>query len=378
MKHGGREITEDKPNRQATAVMAQQPTTAPPPLPLKPAAFPPFREAVLPNGLRLVVVENHRLPIVSLSLAFEAGKIVDPAGKEGLAAMAAGLLTKGAGTRTADQVSNAIERVGGSIGAGTGSDFLTVSAGVLSKDAALAFDLAGDAVARPRFDSTEISLLRTQTLSGLDLERSQPASVAERVMDQMLFGDHPYAKHPTPGSVKAIGRSDLVAFQKTRLRPAGALLVVAGDITLAEARRHAARAFKGWVGSPASLPAARPFPARTKTEIYLVHRPGSVQSNILAANLTYRPATGPTLLLRNGRCEDSGSSSRSVSRFCGSRSWLGPRPGPVTWPSTTGSRSLGRKAATCGLRQGYRQSSRPATGSRCGGTGSWVSSCPCP
>ena len=252
-----------------------------------------------------------------------------------------GLLTKGAGTRTADQVSNAIERVGGSIGAGTGSDFLTVSAGVLSKDAALAFDLAGDAVARPRFDSTEISLLRTQTLSGLDLERSQPASVAERVMDQMLFGDHPYAKHPTPGSVKAIGRSDLVAFQKTRLRPAGVLLVVARDITLAEARRHAARAFKGWVGSPASLPAARPFPARTKTEIYLVHRPGSVQSNILAANLTYRPATGPTLL-------------------------------------PTGSSSLGRKAATCGLRQGYRQSSRPATGSRCGGTGSWVSSCPCP
>ena len=61
MKHGGREITEDKPNRQATAVMVQQPTTAPPPLPLKPAAFPPFREAVLPNGLRLVVVENHRL-----------------------------------------------------------------------------------------------------------------------------------------------------------------------------------------------------------------------------------------------------------------------------------------------------------------------------
>lgn len=273
----------------AGPVVAQQPTTAPPPLPLKPAAFPPFREAVLPNGLRLVVVENHRLPVVSLSLSFGAGKTVDPAGKEGLAAMAAGLLTKGAGARTADQVSNAIERVGGSIGAGAGSDFLTVSAGVLSKDAALAFDLTGDAVVRPRFDTTEVSLLRTQTLSGLDLERSQPASVAERVMNQMLFGGHPYARHPTPASVKSIARSDLLAFQKARLKPAGALLVVAGDISLAEARRHATRAFKGWIGGPAPLPAATPLPARTKTGIYLVHRPGSVQSNILAANLTYRP-----------------------------------------------------------------------------------------
>ncbi len=273
----------------AGSVGAQQPTTAPPPLPLKPAAFPPFREVVLPNGLRLVVVENHRLPVVSLSLSFPAGKMVDPAGKEGLAAMAAGLLTKGAGTRTADQVSGAVELVGGSIGAGAGSDFLTISAGVLSKDAALAFDLTGDAVVRPRFDTTEISLLRIQTLSGLDLERSQPASIAARVLDQMLFGDHPYAKHPTPASVKSIGRTDLLAFQKARLKPAGALLVIAGDITLAEARGHAARAFKNWLGNPTPLPVVKPIPARTATTIYLVHRPGSVQSNILAANLTYQP-----------------------------------------------------------------------------------------
>ena len=273
----------------AGVASAQQPTTAPEPLPLKPAAFPPFQEAVLPNGLRLVVVENHRLPVVSLSLSFPAGKLVDPPGKEGLAAMAAGLLTKGAGTRTGDQVAEAIERVGGSIGAGAGNDFLTISAGVLSKDAALAFDLTGDAAVRPRFDPTEISLLRTQTLSGLDLERSEPGSLAARVLDQMVFGEHPYAKHPTPGSVTSFVRSDLLAFQKSRLKPAGALLVVAGDITLAQARRHAIRAFKGWLGRPAPLPAVEPLPARTRTDIYLVHRPGSVQSNILAANLTYRP-----------------------------------------------------------------------------------------
>ena len=264
-------------------------TRAPDPLPLKPAAFPPFREAMLANGARLIVVENHRLPVLSLSLSFGAGRVADPPGKEGLAGMVAGLLTKGAGSRTADQVAEAIERVGGSIGAGGGTDFLTISAGVLSKDAGLAFELVGDAVVRPKFDSSEVELLRTQTLSGLDLERSQPAAIANRILDGLLFGDHPYAKHPTVLSVKAIGRGDLVAFQKTRLRPAGALLVVAGDISLAQARALATKAFRGWVGASAPLPVATPLITRTRTDIVLVHRPGSVQSNIVAANLTYRP-----------------------------------------------------------------------------------------
>lgn len=264
-------------------------TRAPEPLPLKPAAFPPFREAVLPNGLRLIVVENHRLPVLSLSLAFPAGRVADPVGKEGLAGMVGGLLTKGAGRRTADQVSAAIELVGGSINAGAGAEYLSIGAGVLSKDAPLAFELVGDAAARPSFDSAEVELMRTQTLSALDLERSQPGAIASRLLDGMLYGDHPYARHATPASVKAITRADLVTFQKTRLRPSGALLVIAGDITLARATALATAAFRGWAGAPAPLPAAKPIPPRTRTEILLVHRPGSVQSNIVAANLTYRP-----------------------------------------------------------------------------------------
>ena len=269
-------------------VLAQ--THAPDPLPLKPAAFPPFREALLPNGARLIVVENHRLPVLSLSLSFSAGRVADPAGKEGLAEMAGGLLTKGAGRRSANQVSEAIERVGGVVTAGAGTEFLTISAGSLSKDAALAFELVGDAVVRPSFDSTEIELMRTQTLSSLDLERSQPGSIASRILDGALFGQHPYARHPTPASVKAISRADLIAFQKARLKPAGALLVVAGDISLAQATALATKAFRGWTGAPAPLPPPGALPARVRTDIVLVHRPGSVQSNILAANLTYRPS----------------------------------------------------------------------------------------
>ena len=105
----------------ATAA-AQFPTTPPPPAPIRPAKLPPIREATLPNGVHLLVVESHKLPVLSINLALRAGDFTDPAGKEGLASMTADLLTKGAGNRTAEQVSEAIEGVGGNISAGTSDD----------------------------------------------------------------------------------------------------------------------------------------------------------------------------------------------------------------------------------------------------------------
>ena len=322
---------------------AQTPQAPPPAMPLTPATFPPFQEAVLPNGLRLIVVANRRLPIVSMSLSFNAGRVADPVGKEGLASMVAGLLTKGAGTRTGNQVAEAIEQVGGSIGAGSGSDFLTGYAGSLSKDVGLAFDLLGDAVIRPRFDSTEVELLRTQMLSGLDLQRSQPDAIASRQLDQLLYGDHPYARNPTAASVRGITRADLLRFQRARLRPAGALLVIAGDITLADARRHAARAFRGWTGAPTPLPAAKAPPARRPTEIVLVHRPGSVQSNIVVGSLTYRPGEPRhyAAMVAN-RVLGDGADSRLFSILREQKSWtygaysgLERRRGLGTFQATT-------------------------------------------
>ena len=151
----------------ASAAFAQAPTSPPPAAPVRPAALPPFQEAVLPNGLRLLVVESHEQPVVSMSLSFPAGGRYDPAGREGLADMVAGLLTKGAGGKTADEVSAAIEGVGGSIGASAGADFMTIRADALTPNLGLAFGLMADAVTRPAFAPAELSLLRTQTLSGL-------------------------------------------------------------------------------------------------------------------------------------------------------------------------------------------------------------------
>ncbi len=263
------------------------PATPPAPMPVKAAQFPPFREATLPNGMRLLVVENHKLPTISMQLAFPAGSVHDFEAKAGTADAVAALLTKGAGKRTADEFAAAIEGIGGAIGAGTDPDFLTVSASFLTADAPFAMGLVADAIMRPAFADKEVELLRTQTLSALQLEQSQPSSMASRFFDKGLYGDHPYGRRPTPATVKSITRADLVAYQSLRLRPAGALLVFAGDISLARATELASKAFAGFTGAAPAAGAFKAPPTRTATEIILVHRAGSVQSNIVAGNLTW-------------------------------------------------------------------------------------------
>jgi zinc protease len=265
------------------------PQTPPAAGPLTPAPFPPLREATLANGLRILVVESHKQPVVSLSLSFPAGAAYDPAGKEGLADMVAGLLTKGAGSRTAEQIAEAIEGAGGSLGAGTGADFLTISSTVLTPSLPLAFELVGDAVTRPTFADKELELLRTQTLSGLQVQLSQPEVLADRIFRKAIYGEHPYARSPSPASVGSITRAGVVAYHRTRLLPRGALLVLAGDVTLAEAQPLAEKAFQGWSGAPAAVAAFAAPPSRRAAELVLVHRPGSVQSNIVVGNLTYLP-----------------------------------------------------------------------------------------
>ncbi len=270
---------------------AQQfPTSPPPPAPLRPATLPPFQEAVLANGVRVVLVENHQNPVIAFRLAIPAGGLYDAKEKTGTASLVATLLTKGAGTRTAEDVSAAIESAGGALSAFADDDFLSITGSVLSNAAPLAFELLGDAVGRPTLSEKEFELARTQALSGLQLELANPASLGPRFLAAGLYGSHPYGRAASSASLRAITRADLLAFQATRLKPRGALLVVAGDITMATLKTLATKGFAGWTGAPAASPVLPRPPVRRALEIVLVHRPGSVQSNVLVGNLALGPA----------------------------------------------------------------------------------------
>lgn len=271
------------------AVQEPFPTRAPAPARLRPVLFPPFREVALPNGMTLLLVENHEQPTLSVSLSFRAGTAYDPAGKEGVAALAAELLTKGTPTRTADQIAAEIEGVGGSIGASAGDDFFTVSTDVLSDHVDLAFNLLGDVTRRATFTSDELELARTRFLSSLEVELSQADNVAARAFQKEIYGRNPYGRNTSAQAYKTITREDVVAFVGRRLRPGGSLLVVAGDITLPRARELATQAFGTWRGAAPATPAFPAAPTKRGTDILLVNRPGSVQSNIVIGNTTFLP-----------------------------------------------------------------------------------------
>jgi len=271
------------------AVQEPFPTRAPAPVRLRPVLFPPFREVALPNGMTLLLVESHEQPTLSISLSFRAGSAYDPAGKEGVAALVAELLTKGTPTLTADQIAAEIEGVGGSIGASAGDDFFTVSTDVLSDHADLAFNLLGDVTRRATYAADELELARTRFLSSLEVELSQAGNVAARAFQKEIYGRNPYGRNSSVASYKAITREDVVGFAGRRLRPGGSLLVVSGDITLPQARALATQAFGGWRGAAAPTPAFPAAPTKRSTDIVLVNRPGSVQSNIVIGNTTFLP-----------------------------------------------------------------------------------------
>lgn len=264
-----------------TAPAAPARLAPPPPMEARPIQFPQFTETTLPNGLRLMVVENHRLPVANVSLYVESGSANDPRGKQGLATLAADLLDAGTARRTARQIAETIEGAGGTLNTGAGEDAVTVSSGVLADQLPLAFDLVSDVVLRPTFPAGELETSRRQVLSGLQVALGNAGQIAQRRLAMEIYGaNHPYGVAPTPETVKAITRADLVQFHRAHFTPGNAWLVVSGDVTPAQVQELARRHFGAWRGGAAPEPALTAPAMRERAGLVLVHRPGSVQSSI--------------------------------------------------------------------------------------------------
>jgi zinc protease len=251
--------------------------------------LPKAREFTLDNGLTVLVLEDRRFPVVSLSLSIAgAGPIYEPKDRPGLANITAQMLREGTRTRTSRQIAEEIERLGANVFAssGFGSSAANVGASGLSDNFDQWFALYTDILLNPSFPADELAKLRTRLKTSLKLQRTQPGFLAQERFRRAVYGDHPAAVFSTtPEVLDALTPEMLARWHAERYAPQNAILGVAGDVDAQEVVAKLKQAFAGWKKSAAKevLP-PDPTPAANK-KIFLIDRPDSVQSTITMGNI---------------------------------------------------------------------------------------------
>lgn len=249
-----------------TAVMGAhhagaQPFDSPPaPSAPRPLTLAAPQEQTLPNGLRVVVAERRGLPLVTAQLLVLSGAEADPPALPGLAALGAGLLTRGSRTRSAPAQAQAAETLGGTLDSSADWHRITVQMTVTTPRLGEALALVADAALRPAFANAELQRLRSETLDELKVRYASPGTQASLAVQQAVFGDGAYGRpvRGTPASLQAITRADVTALHRAHFRPDNAVLVLAGDIGLSQAVALAGRHFGGWRAPAQALPAPSP------------------------------------------------------------------------------------------------------------------------
>ncbi len=225
--------------------------------------------STLPNGARLIVSEQHALPLVVLQVVIDAGSRRDPRGKEGVANLTADLLTEGTTKRTASQIKEAVDFIGASLIASADTDSAGVSLTVLSKDIAAGLGLLTDVLLHPTFPEAEVTRRREATLAAIKASEDNPGTVAQRAFVETVFAGEPYG-HPTigtPETVRRLSRADVVSFYKQHYRPEGTIIVVAGDISTADIEQRLQSALQEWTArgtAPFAYPVADSAPPATR------------------------------------------------------------------------------------------------------------------
>jgi zinc protease len=276
-----------------TAALATAPLHAaidrsqkPEPGPAPEASFPDYHESVLPNGLKVFVIEDDRKPTITLRLLIKSGSIFDGE-KSGIAGFVANLLNRGTATRDAATFAQETDFIGAKVEAAAGPDSISVVTSGLTKYTDKLLDLFSDAVLHPTFPADQFGRAQRQVLSSLAAQKQEPDALVGKLAGKVLFGGHPYGAYRTPESVKAITRDDLAAFHKAHFFPNNATLAIVGDVKPGAILPLIEKALGSWARGEvpqAKLPA---IPSLEAVSVHLVDRPGSVQSNIVVGQ------TGP-------------------------------------------------------------------------------------
>ena len=277
------------PELTTTGIAADR-STVPEATDPKPAKFPEFSRTTLDSGLDIIVVERPSIPVVDFSLVFDAGYAADRADLQGEASMTMAMLDEGAGKLDALEISEQLASLGATLASGAGLDTASVGLSALNENLDASLKLFADVVLNPTFPANELERLRSQYRTRIQQEKSQPMSMALRVLPGLLYGEgHVYAQ-PLTGSgtektIDAINRADLVDWHETWFRPNNATLLIVGDTTLDEIVPRIEKLFSDW--EPADVPKKTIATVERTAEdvIYLIDKPGAEQSILFAGQL---------------------------------------------------------------------------------------------
>ena len=254
------------------------------------ASFPELGRATLSNGMRVIVAERDAVPVVQFRLQMNAGYASDQFGSPGTAKLAMETLDQGTTSMNALEIADSLAGLGATLGTGSNLDYSTVSLSALKENLDASLEIYADVILNPAFPESDLERLRRLQLAAIEQEQTTPDAMAFRVFPQLVYGEgHAYSL-PLTGSgsrasVEAITRGDIFDFHTTWFKPNNATMIVAGDITLDEVLPRLEAAFAGWESGETPAKNLPEVDLPDGPRVYLLDRPDSAQSVIIAGQL---------------------------------------------------------------------------------------------
>ena len=271
---------------ESGADRSQQPDVADPPV----AEFPDLQRMTLSNGMDVVFAERHAVPLVEFQLLVDAGYAADAGAKPGTANLAMDMIDEGTESRNSLEISDELAGLGATLWSGSNLDMSSVGMSTLRENLSPSLDLFADVVLNPSFPGSELDRLRQDQLASIQQEKMTPIQMALRVFPKLIYGEgHAYSLpltgSGTEESVSSITRDDLANFHETWFKPNNSTLIVTGDVRMDELRPLLEERFGQWQQGNVPEKNVGEVPQPEGDIVYLVDRPGSIQSMIFAGHL---------------------------------------------------------------------------------------------
>jgi zinc protease len=287
--------------------------------------------------LRVVVLESRKVPTFNMQMVVLSGGLADKPDYRGLASFVSGLLRDGTSKRSSKDIAEQIDALGGTIASTTGLASLTstISSSGLIENLDPTLDIFADVVRNPTFPTIEVEKYKARTLAQLQFQRASPQFLAQEQFSKAIYGDHPGALvSPPVNSIKKLTSKDLLDFHSTYYRPNNSILAIVGDISLKEVLPKIEKAFGDWQKADVPAMTILAAPSQAASRIYLIDRPGSVQTVLQLGTLGIERTNpdyfsllladrilggGPAARLFLNLREDKGYTYGAYSNFSGSK-----------------------------------------------------------